>query len=122
MNTIYNIRKINLLKLSRDFELIKDFCAKVNIFPAQFSQITKGKKNLGFLLARRIEEKLKIMPGYMDINHDEIKSQAIPKNEAILSEALKIILANKQSNNGRIKHNRRSSDEESDSRTMNGVT
>ncbi|MFA5920097.1 MAG: hypothetical protein WC856_02250 [Methylococcaceae bacterium] len=70
MKTIKQIRLINLIRLANQRHLIKEFCAEVDLSPAYYSQITHGLKGIGTKVARQIESKLNLEPGYMDIDHD----------------------------------------------------
>ena len=81
MATSREIRLKNFIELSSGFKRIGEFCEKVEINPAYFSQITNRSKALGDELARRIERNLGLPIGYMDHTHgDEAHeaSQQIP--------------------------------------------
>lgn len=74
MTTIKQIRLVNLLRLSNERTFIKDFCSEVGISPAYYSQLTHGIKGIGGKVARQIEERLGLEPGWMDVDHDADKT------------------------------------------------
>lgn len=73
---VYDIRRINLLKLMTSWPSQKKFAESVDTAPAYIIQIvsklprTSGKSaEIGNALARKIEKKLELESGWMDVNH-----------------------------------------------------
>lgn len=65
-----DIRLQNLLQLAKGYGKVHEFCSAVEISPSYFSQLKGRVKTIGDSIARRIEEKLKLPRGYMDLVHD----------------------------------------------------
>jgi transcriptional regulator with XRE-family HTH domain len=98
-NTIQEIRRQNFLKLSDSFKFTKDFCEKVGILPAYFSQIKHKNKNLGNKVSRQIEKRLGLPVGYMDSSHDReepgeinVECTTATKNLAVVIDQLPLHL------------------------------
>lgn len=75
---ISEIRKANLIKLLSGYSTQKEFAEITNTPTSYFTQITQGTLgkngkpvNLGNTVARRIEKKLNLAHGYMDVDHDD---------------------------------------------------
>lgn len=93
---ISEIRKANLIKLLSGYSTQKEFSEITNTPTSYFTQITQGTigkngkpVNLGNTVARRIEKKLNLPHGYMDVDHD---SDGLPliNNDSHKTDAVRI--------------------------------
>jgi plasmid maintenance system antidote protein VapI len=66
---IRTIRKANLLEQISRFQSQREFSEQVGLTPAHVSQMVTGRRNMGDVVARRIESGLDLPDGYMDIQH-----------------------------------------------------
>jgi transcriptional regulator with XRE-family HTH domain len=66
---IKTIRKANLLEQIARFRTQREFSERVGLTPAHVSQMVTGRRNMGDVVARRIESGLDLPEGYMDIQH-----------------------------------------------------
>lgn len=73
MLNIRTIRKSNLLAQIARFDSQRAFADRAGLVPTHVSQMVTGRRNMGDEVARRIERKLALPEGYMDIQH---KSQS----------------------------------------------
>jgi transcriptional regulator with XRE-family HTH domain len=80
---IKTIRKANLLEQIARFRTQREFSERVGLTPAHVSQMVTGRRNMGDVVARRIESGLDLPEGYMDIQHpvDGVEYQ-YPKTKA----------------------------------------
>ncbi|MCG7925096.1 MAG: helix-turn-helix domain-containing protein [Candidatus Thiodiazotropha taylori] len=69
MMNIKTIRKANLLEQIDRFNSQREFSEKVGLTPAHVSQMVTGRRNMGDVVARRIESGLDLPEGYMDVQH-----------------------------------------------------
>jgi hypothetical protein len=90
-NTTRHIRLENILKLASRFKFSKDFCAKIDIKPAYFSQVKHNGKSIGGILARRIEKRFGLPEGWMDSRHpdESVSYENSQVGDDALSRALK---------------------------------
>ena len=84
------IRLRNLLALADKYKKIIDFCQRIEMNPSYFSQIKNGKKSIGDEIARRVEEKLGIPRGYLDVLHDSVTEENKPPEADSLAIAYSI--------------------------------
>jgi transcriptional regulator with XRE-family HTH domain len=66
---IRTIRKANLLEQIDRFDSQRAFSEQVGLTPAHVSQMVTGRRNMGDVVARRIEFGLDLPEGYMDVQH-----------------------------------------------------
>jgi transcriptional regulator with XRE-family HTH domain len=66
---IKTIRKANLLEQIDRFDSQRAFSEQVGLTPAHVSQMVTGRRNMGDVVARRIETGLDLPEGYMDVQH-----------------------------------------------------
>jgi transcriptional regulator with XRE-family HTH domain len=66
---IKTIRKANLLEQIARFHSQREFSERVGLTPAHVSQMVTGRRNMGDVVARRIEAGLDLPEGYMDVQH-----------------------------------------------------
>lgn len=66
---VRDTRLANLELLAKGYKYDKDFCDAVGIRASYLSQLRSGAKNLGNELARQIEERRGLEPGWMDVAH-----------------------------------------------------
>lgn len=74
-NTIQETRLLNTLKLASRYKFEKEFCEKIGILPAYFSQVKHKNKNIGSKIARQIEDRLGLENGFLDVQHDKARAQ-----------------------------------------------
>ena len=80
---IKTIRKANLLEQINRFSSQREFSEQVGLSAAHVSQMVTGRRNVGDVVARRIESGLDLPEGYMDVQHpvDGVEHQ-YPKHKA----------------------------------------
>ncbi|AXG42187.1 MULTISPECIES: transcriptional regulator [Photorhabdus] len=67
-----DIRRKNLKSLMESSDLSQaSFAMRCDLSPSMISQLINGYRNLGNSLSRKIEEKLSIKRGWLDVPHDE---------------------------------------------------
>lgn len=64
---INDIRLANIERLAAGYRFGKDFCSAAGIDPSYLSQLRSGSKTLGSDLARRIEARLELDRGALDV-------------------------------------------------------
>ncbi|TDB41627.1 transcriptional regulator [Photorhabdus khanii] len=68
-----DIRRKNLKSLMESSDLSQaSFAMRCDLSPSMISQLINGYRNLGDSLSRKIEKKLDIKRGWLDVPHDEI--------------------------------------------------
>ncbi len=79
-----DIRLQNFLQLAKGYGKAHEFCSAIEISPSYYSQVKAKAKAIGDSIARRIEEKLSLPRGYMDMVHsqdtgerDDVPSRAL---------------------------------------------
>ncbi|MES9980636.1 MAG: helix-turn-helix transcriptional regulator [Candidatus Thiodiazotropha sp. 6PLUC5] len=66
---IKTIRKANLVEQIACFHSQREFSEQVGLTPAHVSQMVTGRRNMGDVVARRIEAGMDLPEGYMDVQH-----------------------------------------------------
>lgn len=66
------IRLRNLLELASGYKRFAEFCEKIDMSPSYFSQIKSGTKDIGDKIARKVEVRLGIPRGYLDVPHQQV--------------------------------------------------
>ncbi len=64
------IRLINLLTLAKRYGQDVEFCKRIDMNPSYLPQLKARSKSIGDKVARKVEEKLGLERGYMDVVHD----------------------------------------------------
>lgn len=64
------IRLINLLNLAKRYGQDVEFCKRIDMNPSYLPQLKARTKSIGDKVARKVEEKLNLERGYMDVVHD----------------------------------------------------
>ena len=78
------IRLANLLALAANYRRLADFCERIGVSPSYFSQVKSGRKALGDVMVRKIEEKLGLHRGYMDtIREGAEETKRPPASDAL---------------------------------------
>lgn len=67
---IKEIRLANLLSLAQRHGQDIDFCKRIEMNPSYLPQLKSRLKTIGDKVARRVEEKLGLQRGYMDVSHE----------------------------------------------------
>lgn len=78
------IRYQNLMQLLTKYKKVSEFCEKIGISASYFSQIKTKRKNIGDMMARKIEIELGLKKGFLDSLPVEIKNP----NEGILHPSI----------------------------------
>ncbi|WP_334190755.1 hypothetical protein [Noviherbaspirillum sp.] len=97
------IRLKNFLKLFNDFiaehpdlpqrGMLKLFAERLDLSDRYLSHIKCMRKNIGNNIARNIEERLNLPRGWMDQEHDSLKSPADEKEKLFIETALTLFRA-----------------------------
>ncbi len=97
------IRHKNFLRLFNDFidrhpdapqrGMLKLFAERLNLSDRYLSHIKCNRKNIGNIVARAIEERLKLPHGWMDREHDTLNLPADDKEKLFVETALTLFRA-----------------------------
>ena len=83
-----DIRLLNLTNLSRAAGRAGAFCKSIDMNPSYYSQLKNGNKGaingITDALAKNIEEKLGLAPGYLDILHQD--PDALAREPVVIQE------------------------------------
>jgi hypothetical protein len=83
MKPIKEIRLNNMLKCASKYRFDKDFCEVIGIRPTYMTALKSKEKGIGDNLARQIEDRLKLTPGWMDKDHTEVIADPISNGAAM---------------------------------------
>lgn len=64
-------RRENLERLAKQYGTLEHLAELTESAPAHFSQVRNGNRNIGHKVARRIEAKLQLAAGWMDVPHEQ---------------------------------------------------
>lgn len=67
---IKEIRLLNLLTLAQKHGQDIDFCKRIDMNPSYLPQLKSRGKSIGDKIARKVEEKLGLQRGFMDVSHE----------------------------------------------------
>lgn len=84
------IRLNNLIALASKYRRVVEFCERIGMQPSYFSQLKSERKSVGDDLARKIEEKLGLQRGYLDVQHNEKDDAPAPPASDALGVAYSI--------------------------------
>lgn len=79
------IRRINLLLLESEHKTLENLAALTDSNAGHLSQIKNGSRDMGKIVARRIEEKLEKEAGWMDLLHTEVQTVTDPLENNLLA-------------------------------------
>jgi len=90
MKNVREIRRENLIRLSRGYKSQRRFAIDVGLVPSHMSQLLSGTRDMGEEVARRIEESLRLNPGTISLDPDHSPSTP-PHTVALLDDELKLL-------------------------------
>lgn len=87
---VKEIRLNNLLALAGRYDQDIEFCKRIEMNPSYLPQLKGKTKTIGDKIARKVEEKLGLPHGYMDVTHDPSEMAPKPPEADVMATAYAI--------------------------------
>lgn len=87
---VKEIRLNNLLALASTYDQDVEFCKRIEMNPSYLPQLKSKTKTIGDKIARKVEEKLGLPHGYMDVTHGPSEVAPKPPEADVMATAYAI--------------------------------